>query len=136
MIDHITDDQLQAARDDLDERLEGDDQISTSVALVFVHLMRECPRANPSDLWQHVVYRHLLESGWSDQRWKRVSGFALERAIVAIYDPRLIPHGLRMRIVASDEANKLLTLLGIKNIKSTKIDVFLEAKIGKEWTVF
>lgn len=53
--------------------------MSDAVAQTFVHLVKSCPKANPSDLWQHVIYRHLLEKGWNDARWKRVSGFALEQ---------------------------------------------------------
>ncbi len=135
-LENITDAQADAARDELDERLDGDDQISTTVALVFVELTRHCPKANPSDLWQHIIYRHLLDSGWSDQRWKRVSGFALERALVATFQPRLIPHGVRMRILSSAEANDLLGKLGIKDIKSTKVDLFLEGRVKDSWVVF
>lgn len=135
-IDGITDNQAAAARAELDARLQGTEQISTAVALVFVELTRHCPTANPSDLWQHIIYRHLLDSGWSDQRWKRVSGFALERAFVALYDPRLIPLGIRMQIFSAPDANRLLTELGIKDIRATKIDLFIQGKVGPRWKVF
>lgn len=32
---------------------------SDAVAMAFLAVARECPRANPSDLWHHVIYRHL-----------------------------------------------------------------------------
>ena len=82
------------------------------------------------------MYRHLLDSGWSDQRWKRVSGFALERAFVRHYKPLLVGHDVRMRLVATAEANRLLAKLGVADTKSTKIDVFLEGKRGAAWLVF
>lgn len=117
----------------LDELLKANEQISTAVATAFLQVTTTCPAANPSDLWQHVIYRHLLERGWSDQRWKRVSGFALERALVALYRPRLLPYRIRMRILAASEANTLLAKLGITETKATKVDLFLEGKKGRNW---
>jgi BsaWI restriction endonuclease type 2 len=95
-----------------------------------------CPAANPSDLWQHIVYRHLLEIGCSDQRWKRVSGFALERAFVSLYQPRLLPHRIRMHIINGSEGNRLLTALGITDTRSTKVDLFIEGQGERGWLVF
>jgi hypothetical protein len=134
-IENITDAQLNAARARLDELLKTDGQISDAVATAYVELTTNCPKANPSDLWQHVIYRHLLEIGWSDQRWKRVSGFALERVFVNIYQPRLLPSQIRMHILGKNEANALLTKLGI-DTQATKIDLFIEGQKGTEWFVF
>lgn len=125
-IDCITDQEVAQFRAELSARLNGKGQVSNAVAAVMVELTRHCPTANPSDLWQHVIYRHLLSIGWSDQQWKRVSGFALERALVTTYQPRLAPIGLRMRIMSSTEANAALMALGVKDIRSTKVDLFIE----------
>lgn len=103
---------------------------------MFVELLRHCPEANPSDLWQHVIYRHLLSVGWNDAQWKRVSGFALERALAAIYQPRLMPRGLRMHIVKAAEANRALAKIGITGIKATKVDLFLEGKVKRDGGLF
>ena len=65
----ITDEEVGEARGGLDQHLAGDEQISTAVAQAFIDVSTMCPSANPSDLWQHVIYRHLLESGWSDQHY-------------------------------------------------------------------
>ena len=132
-VENITDEEVARARSRLDELLKANEQISTAVATAFLEVTTTCPAANPSDLWQHVIYRHLLERGWSDQRWKRVSGFALERALVALYQPRLLPHRIRMRILPASEANRLLTKLGITETKATKVDLFLEGKNGRNW---
>ena len=134
-LDHITDSEVRDAKARLDELLTGDDQISTAVANAFIELTTACPMANPSDLWQHVIYRHLLKSGWNDQRWKRVSGFALERVFVSIYQPRLLPYQLRMQILEAGKANELLKKLGIKDTKATKVDLFIEGQNGDEWLV-
>lgn len=135
-VQNISDAQVTAARLKLDQLLESGIQISDAVATAFVDIVRLCPQANPSDLWQHVIYRHLLSEGWSDQRWKRVSGFALERAFVMIYTPILKPYGVRMRIVPSSEANRILHRIGITDTKSTKVDLFIEGFRDDEWVVF
>jgi hypothetical protein len=135
-IDHLTDEQLVAGRARLDELLTGQDQISTAVAQAFIELTTDAPKANPSDLWQHVIYRHLLDSAWSDQRWKRVSGFALERVFVALYQPRLLPAQIRMRILSAAEANKLLKKLDVVDTQASKVDLFIEGQLGDDWFVF
>jgi hypothetical protein len=122
----ITDDDVGRAHGRLDQLLNGHDQISTAVAAAFLEVTAACPNANPSDLWQHVVYRHLLDRGWSDNRWKRVSGYALERAFAALYQPRLSPYDIRMRILPAREANRLLDEVGLVGTRATKVDLFLE----------
>jgi hypothetical protein len=95
-----------------------------------------CPQANPSDLWQHVIYRHLLERGWSDQRWKRVSGFALERALVKLYEPRLMPNRIRMHVLPAEQANSVIRELGTTDTRASKVDLFLEGSRNENWQVF
>ena len=131
----ISDDEVSKARAKLDLLLENGRQVSDAVAIAFVDVTEMCREANPSDLWQHVIYRHLLNRGWSDNKWKRVSGFALERALVRIYKPRLVPHGLRMRKFNDEEANSFLTTVNM-NVRATKIDLFLEGSINEDWYVF
>lgn len=135
-VDGITDGEVIQAQKGLDRLLRTEEQVSTAVALAFVSVANMCPTANPSDLWQHVIYRHLMRKGWSDNRWKRVSGFALERALVAVYEPRLALHDLRLRILTATEANLFLGTLGT-NIRATKVDLFIEGHWGGEvWRVF
>jgi hypothetical protein len=110
-------------------------QVSNAVARALVFAVKLCRNANPSDLWHHVIYRHLVSRGFSDQRWKRVSGFALERALVEIYTPRLEPYGIRARILPASEAAQLLSILGVP-VKASKVDIFLEGLRGERWHVF
>lgn len=135
-IEHITDEEVAAAQKRLDDLLADQKQPSDAVAFAFVEVTSNAPHANPSDLWQHVIYRHLLECGWSDQRWKRVSGFALERAFAELYRPRLSPYDVRMRIVSKNEANGLLAKLGVEGTRHTKVDIFVEGRRDEEWLVF
>lgn len=135
-VECITDREVDQFRAELSSRIRSPGQVSDAVAEVFVELTEHCPDANPSDLWQHVIYRHLLSIGWSDQQWKRVSGFALERALVKVYQPRLLPLGIRMHIVKASVANKALTKIGIADIRATKVDLFLEGKVQSEGGLF
>jgi hypothetical protein len=144
-VDCITDAEVQHFQQALDNRIAGDGQVSDAVASVFAQLTAHCPAANPSDLWHHVIYRHLLAQGWSDNRWKRVSGFALERALQLIYQPRLMPLGIRMHLVNAATANAYLSQLGIVGFQASKFDMFLEGLVErdggllgvtKEWVVF
>lgn len=135
-VSHVTDKQISMARNHLDEFLASGMQISDAVAKAYIELASDAPKANPSDLWQHVIYRHLLSCGWSDQRWKRVSGFALERIFVSVYQTRLLPHHVRMRILGKNEANDLIGKLGIQGVQASKVDLFIEGKRDDQWSVF
>jgi hypothetical protein len=135
MVEGITDAEVVQARQQLDELLVKEAQRSDAVANALLLLAAMCPTANSSDLWQHVIYRHLLDRGWNDAAWKRVSGFALERAFVRIYSPRLEPHGVRMRILKKSDADIFLHGIGT-DTRSTKVDLFLEGYHGDRWIIF
>lgn len=144
-IDRITDAEVTQFREELSSRIAAGGQVSDAVSNVFAELTKHCPAANPSDLWHHVIYRHLLSQGWSDNRWKRVSGFALERGLQLVYQPRLSPLGIRMHIVNAATANAYLAKLGVVGFQASKFDMFLEglvetedALLGRvsEWVVF
>jgi hypothetical protein len=133
----VSENQCQEIYSVFDTLLSSEKQESTAVAKTFQFSVETCPLANPSDLWHHIIYRRLLEKGYNDQQWKRLSGFALERAFVSIYLPRLQPYHLRMRIVGSSEAAQLLITLGLESVvKPNKVDMFIEGMLGPLWTVF
>lgn len=134
-IENITDEQCQEMYAVLDSSLSAELQVSNAAAQALQFAIELCPNANPSDLWHHVIYRHLLDYGFSDQRWKRVSGFALERAFVNIYRPRFEPYGLRLRILPASEASRLLAALNVR-VKASKVDIFLEGLRGESWDIF
>lgn len=136
VVDGITEGQVVSAYAHIDTLLQRMPSPSDAVAAAFVALVNECPSANPSDLWHHVVYRRLLRLGWSDNRWKRVSGFALERALVILFTPRLIPSGVRLRMLGPREANRFLATLGT-DITATKVDLFIEGSADQDtWAIF
>ena len=69
-VDGITDEEVATARGLLDRLVGANKQVSDAVARAFIAIVEMCPGANPSDLWQHVIYRHLLGRGWNDNKWK------------------------------------------------------------------
>src|SRR2546427_55904 len=78
----------EAARGLIGEAL-GRPQVKNREAIceAFLWLIQNCPQANPSDLWHHVVYRLYCEilpahrPQNPSQSWVRASGDALEMAI-------------------------------------------------------
>lgn len=118
----------------LAKRIKSERQVADAVANSFVHAVGLCPKANPSDIWQHVIYRELLRIGYSDQQWKRISGFALERALTTIYSPHLAQYGLRMRAVGGSEAKNLMAALELTGkVKNDKLDRIVEVSIEPDW---
>ncbi len=118
----------------LDRLISPEEQVSDAVARALLFAAELAPAANPSDLWHQVIYRRLLVLGYNDARWKRISGFALERAFVEAYAPRLEPHDLTLRIVKGPEASRILAEIGL-DVRANKIDLFAEDINGISSTV-
>ena len=136
-VSHISDEQCQRVYDVLERLVSSEKQISNAVSKAFQFAVTLCPLANPSDLWHHVIYRRFLAVGYNDQQWKRVSGFALERALLDIYQPRLEPHGVRLRIIRTAEATRLLARLSLSGlVKPAKINLYAEGLADDHWDVF
>lgn len=131
----ITDGEVARARQVLDDCLEEESRAADGVARGMIAAVEMCPEANPSDLWWHVVYRHLLASGWSDNRWKRVSGYALEIVFSRIYRPRLAEYGLSMGLFSKQQAVVMLQEMGI-DVAPSKVDLFLRGVRSGSWLPF
>lgn len=135
-VSHISDRAVARFRQVLGERLRDYAKPSEAVADTYFDAVSQYPKANPSDLWQHVIYRAFLDSGRSDQQWKRTSGFALEMVFTRIYAPRFQKIGLRIRLLPPNEAQTILDRLGFKGqIKNHKIDCIIEQPVKGEWAV-
>ena len=76
---------------------------SDVVASTFLQAVKVWPEANASDLWTFVVHRAYCDrSNHPDtnarlnleQSWKRTSGWALERVLIAHYGPFLLANGI------------------------------------------
>ena len=55
-----------------------------AIADAYVYAVELCPTANPSDVWQHIIYRIYLDAGNNEQSWKRASGQGFEYAFAKI----------------------------------------------------
>jgi hypothetical protein len=135
-IENITDSDIKNIRKKLKQLIKSEVQISNAFSQAFVFAVTQNPEANPSDVWQHVIYRGVLDLGLSDQQWKRISGFALERAFADIYNPRFKKLDLRIRPLPRKEAHDLLSKLGFRGeIKKDKIDCVIEQFINSDWAM-
>lgn len=99
------------------------------IARAFRLAVDLAPNANPSDLWQHLVYRMYMELSRSDQSWKRASGQALEVALADIYNPRLTPYNLRILPLSAGQASQALHEMGIADrVGNSKLDIAIEGQ--------
>lgn len=103
-------------------------KISEVVAASYIYALKKCPRANPADLWWHVIYRHYLSQN-SDQSWKRTAGYALEIAFVGFYNPLFEPYGIRMDCITGYRAFQVMGEMGIANtVGRSKLDIVIEGR--------
>ncbi len=95
------------------------------------------PDANPSDLWQHVIYRTYMEIAGSDQSWKRASGQALELALCEIYNSRLASSDLRMVALSAGQAAQALGEMGLAGrVGKAKLDIAVEGRCSDgRWVI-
>ena len=131
----ITNNQVLEAHKILNELLEKEDLISNAIAKGYLEIVDMCPEANPSDLWQQIVYRYALSIGWNDNKWKRVSGFALERALSFFYEPILVEYNMRMVNPPITEIEQELSNLSV-DVPPSKTDLLLQSNKPSGWHLF
>jgi hypothetical protein len=107
-----------------------------AIADGFLAAIRRCPRANPSDLWHHVLYRQYLKLHTASnpaQSWVRAGGEALEIFVGMLYNPVLIQYGLTLVPLISREKKKdALVALGLGgSVGNSKLDIAIARKSGK-----
>jgi hypothetical protein len=118
--------QYKRLSDFLGEALEREELAYVAVSAAMRQAVERCPKANPADLWVHLIYhqfRHRFAR--SDQSWKRVSGQALEHVLASVYQPRLTLHGITVR--PSTHADAVAFGLVKRGLGSAKTDLVLEA---------
>lgn len=111
----------------------------------FLYALRECPNANPSDLWHHVVYRQyctiLIRYRPLNplQSWVRASGDALEMAVEHLYAPILAPHRIKIVALTSrPQRRRVLEEMGIgTEVGDSKLDIALYTELQVDhWQIF
>ncbi len=125
----------------LNNELASGSRRANAVAATFQEAVRTWPEANPSDLWTFLVNRAYCDrSNHPDvnarlnleQSWKRTSGWALERVLVAHYQPFLIHEGLSIKISSKAEKAALLGGIDDPRIVPDKADILLCYDVGGE----
>ncbi len=114
--------------------LASGEKRSDVVARAFLRAVKVWPEANASDLWTFVLNRNYCDrSNHPDtnarlnleQSWKRTSGWALERVLVAHYGSFLMKHGISAKIASRAEKEALLRGIDDSRIIPDKADVLL-----------
>lgn len=138
-LDNITDTEYEDIQDVFRDLL-ATKQAYRAISEAFQYAITLCPDANPSDIWQHVIYRTYLAEGKNEQSWKRASGQGFEYAFTAIYNPILSKHGIRLVVLTENTAIKALEEMKLTGkVVHSKIDIAMEGKPDPdvdEWKIF
>lgn len=111
-----------------------------AIAKAYVYAVELCPAANPSDIWQHIIYRTYIDEGNNEQSWKRASGQGFEYAFAKIYNPRLAVYGIRLVVLSKNLTEKALKEMKLDGkIEPSKMDIAIEGNCdlqADEWRIF
>ena len=130
-IEGIEPEQYKQLSDFLGESLEREELAYVAVSSAMRQAVERCPKANPADLWVHLIYHQFRNRfARSDQSWKRVSGQALEHVLASLYQPRLALHGITLR--PSTRADAVAFGLVKLGLGSAKTDLVLEGSNSGE----
>lgn len=114
--------------------LASSNRRTDAVATTFLHAVRIWPNANPSDLWTFLINRaYCARSNHPaanarlnlEQSWKRTSGWALERVLVAHYQQFLSRNNVIIKISNKAEKARLLGRVDDSRIVPDKADVLI-----------
>ena len=107
---------------------------SDVVASAFLRAVAIWPDANPSDLWTFIINRAYCDPSNHpeanarlnlEQSWKRTSGWALERVLIAHYGPFLMKNGITAKISSKSEKTAILSGIDDSRIYPDKADILL-----------
>src|SRR5229473_1602130 len=110
----------------------------------FLYALIQCPTANASDLWHHVVYRLYCSilpryrPQDPKQSWVRAGGDALEMTLEQWYSPILAPHRIRIKmLIGAAERKAALDEMGIaETVGAAKLDMTLHINDQDRWIIF
>ncbi len=114
---------------------------SDAVARAFLRAVKTWPDANASDLWTFVISRAYSDRSNHpsanarlnlEQSWKRASGWALERILVAHYAPFLLMNGISVKMSSKAEKTTLLGGVDDSRINPDKADILLSYDLEGE----
>ncbi|MDM8518569.1 BsaWI family type II restriction enzyme [Anaerolineales bacterium HSG6] len=101
----------------------------------------ELPNLNPSDIYQHVIYRlYIREYNRSkpEQSWARSGGEALELFIERHYSSVLSSHNITIKaLISREEKTKAVEEMELTGqIGKSKLDIVLYGNVGKKRVIF
>jgi BsaWI restriction endonuclease type 2 len=115
-----------------------------AISKAFEYVLAQCPKANASDLWHHVVYRQYgmilprYRPQDPKQSWVRAGGDALEMTLERLYAPVLAPHGIRIKMLLNaKEKWNALAEMGIQgSVGAAKLDMTLHIAVEQNlWKI-
>jgi len=121
-----------------DSKFKNRDAISQALSFAIENL----PKANPSDVYHHLVYRtYCREYNSSDpkQSWVRAGGEAVELFIKNSYGSVLKENGIEIRLAFEQgKKNVFLTDMGINQLipGKSKLDIGLYGLFNEKWIPF
>lgn len=107
----------------------------------LVYSINNLPDANPSDVYQHIVYRiYLREYIRSDpeQSWRRAGGEAMELFVQSQYNTNMLKQGVKIvALISSDLKKKALIEMGLSDeVGGSKLDIALYGNFDGKWVIF
>lgn len=124
-LEGIEPEQYQQLSDALGAALDREELAYVAVSFAMRRAVELCPRANPADLWVHLIYDQFRNRfKRADQSWKRVSGQAFEHVLASVYQARLSAHEISLR--PSTRADAVAFRLVKRGLGSAKTDLVLE----------
>jgi transcriptional regulator with XRE-family HTH domain len=101
----------------------------------------EMPDLNPSDIYQHIVYRLYLREyrrSKPEQSWVRAGGEAMELFVERHYAAVLEPHGIHIKaLLASGAKANALAEMGLSGqVGNSKLDVVLYGEYQGKHVIF
>ena len=127
-LEGIEPEQYKQLSDLLGAALDREKLAYVAVSVAMRQAVELCPKANPADLWVHLIYDQFRNRfKRADQSWKRVSGQAFEHVLASIYQARLSAHGISLR--PSTRADAVAFGLVKRGLGSAKTDLILEGSL-------
>jgi hypothetical protein len=128
------------------DKLLGNSAVKNRDAIMraFLNALHQCPHANASDLWHHVVYRQYCvvlpahRNQDPGQSWKRASGDALELVVQELYRDLLGSHGIEIKaLVSMQQKGAALEEMGLRaTVGKGKLDVALYLARKEDHRIF
>ena len=121
----IEPEQYKQLSDALGAALDREKLAYVAVSMAMRIAVELCPKANPADLWVHLIYDQFRNRfRRADQSWKRVSGQVFEHVLASVYQARLSAHGIALR--PSTRVDAVAFGLVKRGLGSAKTDLVLE----------